>query len=119
MFTTVVRVLMQFLIIAASVFLFLSSNDPAETWMNMTALGFIATLGQDILEVAKRGVFGHHVQGAITNLNYQLTLEHDYPSWFPAVRNMTLLMSVVGIVGFAVFIFIRPDSVCHEHVHHH
>merc|ERR1712110_362040 len=94
--STFLRILLILINLAANVFLFLSDIDPGFIWMNMAALSFVSALGADMLEIAKRGVFGHHICKAVTAINFELTFAHEYPKWFPVVSSAALSASFVG-----------------------
>lgn len=112
--TSISRILLNGIILAATFYIFLGLTNPADCWLNMTALGFIASMGSDMLDVAKRGVFGHHIGKAITGVNFELTFLSEYPGWFKYVRGMALLITVCAIGVLAFLVFIEPDPpLCH------
>lgn len=110
--TTVLRVGLTLVVVAATMFIFLTLTNPVDVWLNMTALGFITRLGSDVLEVGKRGLFGHHVAKATTSLNFELTFMAQYPSWFSTVHRMTAAATLAGVVTFALITFSIPDLMC-------
>jgi len=113
MFTAVLRVLMNITLIGANIVIFLSLTNPAEVWLNMTALAFIASLGADVLDVAKSGVFGHHIAKMTTTVNFQLTFVSEYPHWFAYVRTVTTTVMAAIVVSFAYITFTSADPMCH------
>jgi len=113
-FTALMRVLMTTVIVGANIAIFMNVVNPADVWLNMTALGFIATLGEDVLNVAKRGFFGHNIAKAVTGINFQLNFLSEYPKWFDYVRSTTILISGGVIVIFASISFLTPDRMCPE-----
>merc|ERR1719253_588833 len=81
-------------------FVMLNSLDsPVEVWINMTALAFISQLGEDVLSVARRGVFGDTIGKFMVKLNYQLTFTSEYPRWFTTIHVFTIL-GCVAFIGF-------------------
>jgi hypothetical protein len=111
------RVSLSMLIAFANVRIFSYLKHAVSVWINMTALAFIGELGTGMLEVAKRGVFGHTLMKTITNLNFELTFVHQYPAWFPLVRLTVLALAMTFIGFFAVYAFVSPDVVCKDHQH--
>lgn len=107
-----VRVFTIVLILATNALAFRTTYEPVDLFMNMTALTFVGDIGSFGLDIAKRGVLGHHISKTMTELNFQLNLNREYPSWFTTVRAVTLLLLTTCTVGFAVFLFGLPDPVC-------
>jgi len=110
--TALMRVLMSFVVIGANVAIFLHLTNPASVWVNMSALGFIVSMGSDVLSVSKSGVFGHHISKTITTLNFQLNFVSNYPAWFIYVRGMTIALSAAVVGVFAMISFLSPDAMC-------
>jgi len=110
--TAVMRVLMSFVVVGANVVIFLHLTNPASVWVNMSALGFIVSLGSDALSVSKSGVFGHHISKTITTLNFQLNFVSHYPAWFIYVRGMTIALSAAVVGVFAMVSYVSPDAMC-------
>mmetsp|Transcript_32551 Transcript_32551/g.69327 ORF Transcript_32551/g.69327 Transcript_32551/m.69327 type:complete len:499 (+) Transcript_32551:73-1569(+) len=106
------RIGLTAIIIASNICIFMNLVNPAEVWMNMTALGFIHGLGSDVLETAKRGMFGHNIAKTMTTLNFQLTFLSEYPAWFTYVQGMVVTISTSVILVFASIVFITPDAMC-------
>jgi len=110
--TALLRVVMNLTLIGANIAIFLSLTNPAEVWLNMTALAFIASLGSDVLDVAKRGVFGHHIAKTMTTTNFQLTFVSEYPAWFAHVRRVTITVMTSVVISFAYITFKSADPMC-------
>lgn len=110
--TALGRVTMTFLIVGANIAIFFYLRNPANVWLNMTALHFISSLGVDVLGVAKRGVFGHHISKVITDLNFQLFFVDVYPRWFKYVRAVTVSLSATVVTLFATLTFFAKDNMC-------
>lgn len=106
------RLLLTAVVLTANVFLFLSSRDTAEIWLNMTALGFIGQLGVDVLHIAKRRIFGHHISKAVSSVSYELSFVSEYPMWFMTVRRITIFVAAVVISVFASILFRIEDPLC-------
>lgn len=111
-FIAVLRVMMAAVIMCSNIAIFMNLTNPADIWLNMTALGFVSTLGEDVLSVARRGVFGHTISKTITNLNFELTFVTEYPNWFEKVRQMVLAISATVIVVSSYFSFNTADVMC-------
>lgn len=110
--SAVLRGSLTVLIAVATVVIYMNLSSPASVWINMTAVSFIGELGGSVLEVAKRGVFGHHISKAMTTLNFQLTFISEYPAWFPWAQRITVVGCFVGILVFCTVVFMMPDNVC-------
>jgi len=110
--SAVLRGSLTVLIAAATVVIYMGLSSPASVWINMTAVSFIGELGGSMLEVAKRGVFGHHISKAMTTLNFQLTFISEYPAWFPWARRITVIACFGGILFFCTVVFVMPDNLC-------
>jgi len=110
--SAVLRILLILFIATANVIIFMTMNSPADVWINMTALGFISELSSAVLEIGKRGVFGHHIGKAVTSVNYSLNFMTDYPWWFDYARGITLTIAFAFIIVFALILYIVPDNVC-------
>lgn len=106
------RIALTAIIIGANICIFMNLVNPAEVWMNMTALGFIHALGSEVLATAKRGMFGHHIAKTVTTLNFQLTFVSEYPVWFTYVQKMVVTISTSVILVFASIVFLAPDAMC-------
>lgn len=104
------------LIAVANVVIFYYLKSPASVWINMTALAFIGELGTQMLDVARRGVFGHHIMKTMTSLNFELTFVQEYPKWFPAVRFIVLSIAMIFIAVCAGYAFLAPDFICADAV---
>jgi len=89
-----------------------TSFAPVDVWVNMTALGFIGELSESVLDVAKKGVFGHNINKAVGSINFALNFMTDYPWWFNYVRGVTLMSAVCFVGFFAFLLFVLPDNVC-------
>merc|ERR1719331_2588446 len=100
------------LIAVANVVIFYYLKSPASVWINMTALAFIGELGTGMLDVARRGVFGHHIMKTMTSLNFELTFVKEYPSWFPAVRAAVLTVALFFGLVFCGMAFYAEDIIC-------
>merc|ERR1719413_251188 len=101
--TGTLRIGLTALIALANVMIFFGMNSPENVWINMTALGFIGELGEGVLLIAKRGIFGHHISKNITQLNFQLTFVSEYPRWFTTVRSVTVI-TMACFIGFFAFL---------------
>lgn len=112
-FTAALRVLMTITLIGANIAIFISLTNPAEVWLNMTALTFIGSLGEDVLGVAKRGVFGHPISKTMTAMNFQLSFVSEYPQWFAYVRTVTITIMASIVISFAYITFTSADPMCH------
>jgi len=110
--SAILRIALTTVIVGANVAIFMQLTNPASVWLNMTALGFIAGLSQEVLSVAKQGVFGHHIGQTLTKLNFQLTFHVEYPGWFIWARAVALLISLLVVLVFATYVFISPDNMC-------
>lgn len=110
--SSVARIVFIGTTLLANVYLFMSEVEPGFIWVNMAALSFVATLGTDILDVARRGVFGHHISKAVTAVSFELTFTHEYPAWFPYITRLTLSLSLIGISISAVVAFLMEDLIC-------
>lgn len=108
--TAVFQVLLNITLMVTNVLIFLHTTSPGDVWLNMTALTFIATLDSDVLGMAKQGFFGHSVGKSVTEVNYELTFNEQYPTWFPAARRMTCIVVIgfVAICGAWVFLYELP-----------
>jgi len=106
------RFILVFFVAAANVIIFMTLTSPAGVWINMTALSFVGELGEAILGVARRGVFGHHICKAVTSVNFSLNFMTDYPWWFSYARGLALAIAGLFIMIFAVTLFLMPDNVC-------
>jgi len=106
------RILLTTLIGVANVVIFMGMTSPASIWINMAALAFIGELGGAVLDIAKRGVFGHHISKVMTTLNFSLTFMTEYPWWFSWIHGMTLLSLFVFTSIFATIAMLLPDNVC-------
>jgi len=106
------RVILTFLVAVASVVIYMSLTSPASVWMNMTALSFIYELSASVLDVSKRGVFGHPICKTMTTLNFELTFLSEYPPWFSYVRSLTLTVCFGSIAIFTAVIFLQADNLC-------
>merc|ERR1712224_1183469 len=99
----IVRLVTILMIAFADVVSYMNAVTPEDVLMNMTALSFIGDLGYFGLDVAKRGVIGHHIMKTMTELNFTISLVSVYPSWFRTVHNVTVGFTL----GFiAVFMFV-------------
>jgi hypothetical protein len=117
--SAVLRISLTAVILTTTMFVFNGLTNPADVWLNMTALHWISSLGRDMLDVAKRGVLGHHMCKAITGVEFKLTFVSEYPRWFKYVQFVCLLVTV-GVVGlFAVSVFLVEEPVCVHTTHHH
>lgn len=112
--TALLRILLRVGLAVAHIVLFMSYTDPGFLWVNMAALDLVASLGQDMLEIAKRGVLGHDICKAVTGLSFTLTLVHEYPRWFLYVRDLTLSTCIVGVTILAIALFMMQDPPCEE-----
>mmetsp|Transcript_27091 Transcript_27091/g.74494 ORF Transcript_27091/g.74494 Transcript_27091/m.74494 type:complete len:107 (-) Transcript_27091:228-548(-) len=92
----------------------MTMTSPAGVWINMTALGFIGELSESVLNVGRRGVFGHHISKAVGSLNFSLNFMTDYPWWFAYARGCALAVAGSFIAIFAALLWILPDNVCKE-----
>jgi len=108
--TAVFQVLLNIILIVTNVLVFMHLTSPGDVWLNMTALTFIAGLDSDVLGMAKQGFFGHSVGKSVTEVNYELTFNEQYPTWFAAARRMTcvVILGFVGICGAWVFLYELP-----------
>merc|ERR1719379_3198786 len=64
--TSIARFGLIVFIAVVNVVCFTYLDSPATVWINMTALGFITELSGGILDVAKRGLFGHWTAKTVT-----------------------------------------------------
>lgn len=110
--TAIGRVSMTFVIVSATMFMFWNLTSPVDVWLNMTALGFISSLGADVLDVIRRGLFGHSMAKATTKLNFELTFMTQYPPWFATIHKITTLATVGVIATFAATTFSAKDLMC-------
>mmetsp|Transcript_62803 Transcript_62803/g.183665 ORF Transcript_62803/g.183665 Transcript_62803/m.183665 type:complete len:631 (-) Transcript_62803:98-1990(-) len=110
--SAVLRIALILFIAAANVIIFATMTSPADVWINMTALGFIGELSTAMLDIAKRGVFGHHIGKTVTSVNYSLNFMTDYPWWFAYARGVALTVAGVFITFFAVILYLMPDNIC-------
>lgn len=117
-FVAFCRMSLSALIAVANVIIFGYLKYPATVWINMTALAFIGELGTGMLDVARRGVFGHHIQKTMTDVNFELTFVSEYPVWFPHVRSTAMAVAACFVAVFATMAFSAPDLVCDDVVHH-
>lgn len=106
------RMLLAAFIAYANVAIFSWLVHPINVWINMTALAFIGELGTGMLDVARRGVFGHYVMKTMTGLNFELTFTHTYPHWFNCARFVVLCVACVFGLTFAIMAFAIPDQTC-------
>jgi len=112
--SAVLRISLILFIAMANVIIFMTMTSPADVWINMTALGFIGELSNAVLDIAKKGVFGHDIGKAVTSINFSLNFMTDYPWWFAWARGTALLIAA-GFIGFFAFVlYILPDNVCLE-----
>jgi len=112
--TALGRVMLSVVVVASNIVIFMRLINPADVWMNMTAFAFIASLETDMLDVAKRGVFGHDIQRTVTNLNFQLYFMSRYPEWFHLVRGIALSACAITIGVFSLVTFTMGDNMCEE-----
>lgn len=106
------RLLLNVFLVMANIYLYMSFTEAGYLWVNMACLGFVATLDQDVLSLAKRGVFGHGIGKAVTGVKYELTFMHEYPSWFPGVSRAVIISCIIAVTVAAVFVFMKPDREC-------
>lgn len=112
--TGVLRIALILFIAMANVTIFMTMTSPADVWINMTALGFIGELSSAILDIGKKGVFGHDISKATTSINFSLNFMTDYPWWFNWARGFALIIAFAFIGFFAFLLFIMPDNICLE-----
>merc|ERR1712113_1061150 len=101
----------------ANAYTFMYYTNPASVWINMTALAFISELGSSVLDIARRGVFGHHIGKAITGLNFSLNFQTHYPWWFRWAHGVALTTMLVFVGCVAMFVFMVPDNMCTHVIH--
>lgn len=108
--TAIFQVLLNITLMVTNVLIFVHLTSPGIVWLNMTALTFIAGLDSDVLGFAKQGFFGHSVGKGVTEVNYELTFNEQYPTWFAAARRMTCvaIIGFVAICGAWVFLCELP-----------
>mmetsp|Transcript_36021 Transcript_36021/g.58110 ORF Transcript_36021/g.58110 Transcript_36021/m.58110 type:complete len:554 (-) Transcript_36021:245-1906(-) len=97
--SAIIRIITIILIALANIVSFATAYSPADVFMSMTALSFIGEIGNFGLDIAKRGVLGHHIGKVMTELNFQIHLMTEYPPWFRTVHNITLTLTG----GFTIF----------------
>mmetsp|Transcript_146756 Transcript_146756/g.267532 ORF Transcript_146756/g.267532 Transcript_146756/m.267532 type:complete len:543 (-) Transcript_146756:197-1825(-) len=112
LFFGLLRLLLAALIAVANVYIFSYITHAANVWINMTALAFIGEIGTGMLEVARRGVFGHYLMKTITEVNFEMTFVKEYPAWFPAVRGIALMCALIFVLFCAGLGFEMKDDVC-------
>merc|ERR1712187_920184 len=104
--SAVLRICLVATLVGSNILIFLRLTNPASVWINMTALGFIGGLSQEVLSVAKRGVFGHNISQTLNSLNFHLTFHLEYPPWFVWVRGAVLVLSSSVVILFAAIVYI-------------
>jgi len=103
------------LIALANVLTFMNAHTAADVFMNMTSLSFIGDLGYFGLDVAKRGVLGHHIMKTMTGLNFTISLVSVYPWWFQSVHNSAVIFtSAFILVSSLILLFVMEVPVCNE-----
>lgn len=108
--TAIFQVLLNITLMVTNVVIFVNMTSPGDVWLNMTALTFVAGLDCDVLGMAKQGFFGHSVGKSVTEVNYELTFNEQYPTWFASARRMTCIVVIgfVAICGAWVFLYELP-----------
>jgi len=112
------RVVLAGLIGVANVLIFSYLKHPVSVWINMTALAFIGELGTGMLDVARRGVFGHHIMKTMTGINFELTFCDHYPRWFKSIRFMALAAAFVFGTICSMWAFSQEVDMCPVHHYH-
>merc|ERR1712014_311404 len=112
LFSAFTRLCTIILIAVANVMSFTCSVNATDVFMNMTALSFLGDLGVFVLDVAKRGVLGHHVGKAMTELNFSISILEVYPAWFTRIRNFAVFFQFGFsslFISLLVFVLEIPD----------
>lgn len=103
------RIFVALLLAIANVVMFMGLINPFDVWVNMTALGFVSEMGGAMLDVCKRGFFGHHISKTTTNVNFALNFISQYPVWFDHARNIAVVCAGIFILACGTFMFWWPD----------
>lgn len=111
-FTTIIRVGLRVWIVACLINIFLKLTNSTDVWLNFTALDFICCFSEDMLTVAKSGVWGHDLSQAVGGLNYSLGFTNQYPKWFAPVRNFVLIGGFTVVSYFIYVTWTSPDAIC-------
>eukprot|EP00929_Paragymnodinium_shiwhaense_P075983 TRINITY_DN3895_c0_g1_i1.p1 TRINITY_DN3895_c0_g1~~TRINITY_DN3895_c0_g1_i1.p1 ORF type:complete len:685 (+),score=180.04 TRINITY_DN3895_c0_g1_i1:152-2206(+) len=112
LFCFTLRILLALFLGWANVIVYNALSSPALVWINMSALSFINQMGEAVLAIAKRGVFGHSICKTMTSLNYQLTFRSVYPRWFHTVHTLTMFGCIAFSVVCAAVVFFYPLPLC-------
>merc|ERR1712061_455319 len=108
----IARAMLVLLVSAAQITIFSYIVHPAKVWIKMSMLGFIYNLGTGMLEIAKKGVFGHHIMKTLTRLHFDLTITAGYPLWYQKIHHPSLLIAFAFVVVCAGIAFASQDRVC-------
>lgn len=103
------RVMFTISIGIANLVMFIGLTSPFEVWINLTALGFVSEMGSHMLEVAKRGFFGHHISKATCQTNFKLNFMQEYPRWFGIAQFVTITLGIGFSACFGTLLFFAPD----------
>lgn len=110
--TALLRTSVNIFILVLQTKMYVDCAEAGDVWVNMTALGFIAGLNAQVLDIAKSGAFGHHIAKTMTAMNFQLTFLVQYPGWFKHVRNFTIGTLTVLVGLMCTYTFVTPDEIC-------
>lgn len=108
-FISFCRVLVALLLGLANLVMFMGLLNPFDIWLNLTALGFVAEMGGQMLDVAKRGFFGKKIASMSTDTQFALFFMHDYPGWFDHFQLVTQALGVAFIIGCGIGMGFWPD----------
>jgi len=103
------RILVALLLGVANLVMFMGLLNPFDIWLNLTALGFVAEMGAQMLDVAKRGFFGKHIASMSTDTQFELFFMQDYPPWFDHFQRVTQVLGITFILGCGVGMAFWPD----------
>merc|ERR1719222_896866 len=86
----VMRFGLSLIICLTNIALFQGFTNPITVWMGMASLCFVGELGQVVIDQGKKGVFGHSIRLTLTEINYCLTFQKEYPKFIPVVQYSVL-----------------------------
>eukprot|EP00439_Symbiodinium_sp_Y106_P057172 s1351_g8.t1 len=106
------RILFILLVTVANGVLFIIATSPDGVWLYITAVEFVNALSRAMVEMSKSGIWGKAISKELTDMNFTLCFQHDYPWWFQPVRFLSHLI-LFGLIGaFACYAFLMPIQIC-------
>lgn len=106
------RILFILLVTGANGVLFIIATSPDGVWLYITAVEFVNALSRAMVEMSKSGIWGKAISKELTDMNFTLCFQHDYPWWFQPVRFISHVI-LFGLIGaFACYAFLMPIQIC-------